>query len=148
MARNTPETGCGCRVPVSEVLAALGLPPISLAAGVWRGAEVFPDWRGNPSVAVADAAAIVAAHQAQARAMDEARTAQEAQAQADAEAERALDQAAFTAAYNAKGGMRGGPAAYAAGMEAIRRRRLGPVGRAVDSLRGAFAGDDPTEGVA
>ena len=138
MPRNTITGGCACRVPITEVLAVLGLPRVSIGAGIWRGAEVLPDWAGRDSVALADAGAIVAAHQAEAHALSDDQSARQAHAEAEAAAERALDQAAFTAAYNANGGMRGGPAAYHAGMNAIRTRHQGPVERMVDSLRGVF----------
>jgi hypothetical protein len=84
--------GCGCRIPTEEILQVLGLPHVAPAAGLWRGAHVAPDWRGRPSVTVADAAAIVDAFTSAADAETRKRQAEELAREAAETSERLAEE--------------------------------------------------------
>lgn len=133
-----PNTPCGCRVALDDVRDALGRPALDPTALEAAGWHIAPDWRGDASLAVADAAAYVAEQRASAEAQRadwQRQVAQREQAEREQhEQELAVYQEAHAAALAAG---KGQPAANAAGHEAVQRAREGGrIRRVVDTVKG------------
>lgn len=121
---NTP---CACRVPLTQIRDTLGRTGLDPAAIEAAGHTIAPDWRGEPSLTVADAATYVAvqreSHERQ-RAADRQRIAdREAAEKAQRDREREVYEAAHEAAR--KAGKSAG-AGHADGLEAIQQMREQP----------------------